>query len=84
MLLSSDAYSQSGVGLAQSASLVGRGKKRVGVCNNRIVLAQRKHLDDFLRGRIIGRMQCGRTQLEVSEGNLESPRVSHPGFDNDS
>ncbi|GFU65527.1 uncharacterized protein TNCV_634501 [Trichonephila clavipes] len=31
-------------------------------CNNHIVIAQRKHLDDFLRGRIIGR-----TQLEVSE-----------------
>ncbi|GFU80405.1 uncharacterized protein TNCV_3521771 [Trichonephila clavipes] len=29
-------------------------------CNNHIVMAQRKHLDDFLRGRIIGR-------LEVSE-----------------
>ncbi|GFT79341.1 uncharacterized protein TNCV_3275681 [Trichonephila clavipes] len=28
---------------------------------------QRKHLDDFLRGRIIGRLECGRTQLEVSE-----------------
>ncbi|GFV46575.1 uncharacterized protein TNCV_3851 [Trichonephila clavipes] len=26
-----------------------------------------KHLDDFLRGRIIGRLECGRTQLEVSE-----------------
>ncbi|GFT35865.1 uncharacterized protein TNCV_2154261 [Trichonephila clavipes] len=25
------------------------------------------HLDDFLRGRIIGRLECGRTQLEVSE-----------------
>ncbi|GFW66849.1 transposable element Tcb1 transposase [Trichonephila clavipes] len=36
-------------------------------CNNRIVMAQRKHLDDFLRGRIIGRVECGRTQLEVSE-----------------
>ncbi|GBM87009.1 hypothetical protein AVEN_102396-1 [Araneus ventricosus] len=36
-------------------------------CNNRIVMAQRKHLDDFLRGRIIGRLDCGRTQLEVSE-----------------
>ncbi|GFX76604.1 uncharacterized protein TNCV_3163221 [Trichonephila clavipes] len=31
-------------------------------CCNRIVMAQRKHLGDFLRGRIIGR-----TQLEVSE-----------------
>ncbi|GFV65303.1 uncharacterized protein TNCV_4573031 [Trichonephila clavipes] len=36
-------------------------------CNNRIVMAQRKHLDDFLRGRILGRLECGRTQLEVSE-----------------
>ncbi|GFX75171.1 uncharacterized protein TNCV_3170981 [Trichonephila clavipes] len=36
-------------------------------CNNRIVMAQRKHLDDFLRGRIIGRLESGRTQLEVSE-----------------
>ncbi|GFW25710.1 uncharacterized protein TNCV_1309711 [Trichonephila clavipes] len=26
-----------------------------------------KHLDDFLRGRIIGRLKCGHTQLEVSE-----------------
>ncbi|GFX94016.1 transposable element Tcb1 transposase [Trichonephila clavipes] len=30
-------------------------------------MPQRKHLDDFLRGRIIGRLQCGHTQLEVSE-----------------
>ncbi|GFT56425.1 uncharacterized protein TNCV_2333961 [Trichonephila clavipes] len=36
-------------------------------CNNRIVMAQRKHLHDFLRGRSIGRLECGRTQLEVSE-----------------
>ncbi|GFW04219.1 transposable element Tcb1 transposase [Trichonephila clavipes] len=36
-------------------------------CNNRIVMAQRKHLGDFLRARIIGRLECGRTQLEVSE-----------------
>ncbi|GFW27133.1 uncharacterized protein TNCV_93591 [Trichonephila clavipes] len=36
-------------------------------CNNRIGTAQRKHLDDFLRGRIIRRLECGRTQLEVSE-----------------
>ncbi|GFY20714.1 uncharacterized protein TNCV_1119481 [Trichonephila clavipes] len=27
-------------------------------CNNHIVMAQRKHLDDFLRGRIIGRLEC--------------------------
>ncbi|GFY12866.1 HTH_Tnp_Tc3_2 domain-containing protein [Trichonephila clavipes] len=30
-------------------------------------MAQRKHLDDFLHGRIIRRLECGRTQLEVSE-----------------
>ncbi|GFW96159.1 transposable element Tcb1 transposase [Trichonephila clavipes] len=30
-------------------------------------MAQRKHLDDFLRGRIIERLECGRTQLEVYE-----------------
>ncbi|GFV14465.1 uncharacterized protein TNCV_165921 [Trichonephila clavipes] len=36
-------------------------------CNNRIVMAQRKHLDDFLRGRIIGRLECGLTQLQVSD-----------------
>ncbi|GFX53245.1 transposable element Tcb1 transposase [Trichonephila clavipes] len=30
-------------------------------------MAQRKHLDDFLCGRIIGRLKCERTQLEVSE-----------------
>ncbi|GFY36392.1 HTH_Tnp_Tc3_2 domain-containing protein [Trichonephila clavipes] len=36
-------------------------------CNNRILMAQRKHLDDFLGGRVIGRLECGRTQLEVPE-----------------
>ncbi|GFS99255.1 transposable element Tcb1 transposase [Trichonephila clavipes] len=36
-------------------------------CNNRIYMAQRKHLGYRLRGRIIGRLECGRTQLEVSE-----------------
>ncbi|GFT60728.1 uncharacterized protein TNCV_3584391 [Trichonephila clavipes] len=30
-------------------------------------MAQRKHLGNFLRGRIIGRLECGCTQLEVSE-----------------
>ncbi|GFU45718.1 transposable element Tcb2 transposase [Trichonephila clavipes] len=34
-------------------------------CNNRIVMAQRKHLDDFYV--VIGRLECRRTQLEVSE-----------------
>ncbi|GFV14579.1 transposable element Tcb1 transposase [Trichonephila clavipes] len=36
-------------------------------CNNRIVMTQRKHLDDVLRGRIIGRLECGRIQQEISE-----------------
>lgn len=36
-------------------------------CNNRVIMTQRTHLDDFLRGRIIGRLECGRTQMEVSE-----------------
>ncbi|GFT28554.1 protein GVQW3 [Trichonephila clavipes] len=30
-------------------------------------MTQKKHLDDFLRGRTIGRLQCERTQQEVSE-----------------
>ncbi|GFU42030.1 uncharacterized protein TNCV_4677141 [Trichonephila clavipes] len=30
-------------------------------------MAQRKNLDDFLRGRTIGRLECGRNQLEVSK-----------------
>ncbi|KFM72689.1 Transposable element Tcb1 transposase, partial [Stegodyphus mimosarum] len=30
-------------------------------------MTQRTHLDDFLHGRIIGRLECGRTQLEVSD-----------------
>ncbi|GFT21554.1 uncharacterized protein TNCV_2307741 [Trichonephila clavipes] len=46
-------------------------------------MAQRKHLDDFLRGRIIGRLGCGRTSWKYPK-NLESPRVSSPAFDNDS
>ncbi|GFY35951.1 HTH_Tnp_Tc3_2 domain-containing protein [Trichonephila clavipes] len=36
-------------------------------CNNHIVTAQRKHLDDFLRGTIIGRLECERRQLEVTK-----------------
>ncbi|GFW63509.1 uncharacterized protein TNCV_401751 [Trichonephila clavipes] len=36
-------------------------------CNNRIVMVQRKHLDDFVNGRITGRLECGCTQLEASE-----------------
>ncbi|GFX44191.1 uncharacterized protein TNCV_4119871 [Trichonephila clavipes] len=33
---------------------------------NRIVMAQRKHLDDFLRGRIIGRLDRPECHLQVS------------------
>ncbi|GFY22839.1 transposable element Tcb1 transposase [Trichonephila clavipes] len=40
-------------------------------CNKRIIMEsiimERKHLDDFLLGRIIGGLECGRKQLEVSE-----------------
>ncbi|GFY28368.1 transposable element Tcb1 transposase [Trichonephila clavipes] len=43
-------------------------------CNNCIVMAQRKHLDDFLRGRIIGRLECGRT-------HTGRPRVTMPNED---
>ncbi|GFY14920.1 HTH_Tnp_Tc3_2 domain-containing protein [Trichonephila clavipes] len=32
-----------------------------------IVMAQRKNLDDFLCGRVIERLECGRTQLEETE-----------------
>ncbi|GFV81033.1 uncharacterized protein TNCV_2270171 [Trichonephila clavipes] len=52
--------------------------------NNRIVTAQRKHLDDFLRGRIIGRLEYVDVLSWKYPRNLESPRVSSPGFDNDS
>ncbi|GFX28245.1 transposable element Tcb2 transposase [Trichonephila clavipes] len=34
---------------------------------SRIIMGYTKLLDDFLRGRIIGRLECRRTQLEVSE-----------------
>ncbi|GFW04108.1 transposable element Tcb1 transposase [Trichonephila clavipes] len=49
-------------------------------CNNRTVMEQRKHWDDFLRVRIVGRLECGRTQLEVSE-ELVAPRVTTPNED---
>ncbi|GFW54407.1 transposable element Tcb1 transposase [Trichonephila clavipes] len=39
------------------------------------VVARRKHLDDFLRGRIIGRLECRRIQLEVSEELLIAQSV---------
>ncbi|GFV48790.1 HTH_Tnp_Tc3_2 domain-containing protein [Trichonephila clavipes] len=57
------------------ASIDDTQRKKDTMCNNRIFLAQRKHLDDFLRGRIIGRLECGRTQLEISEELGISQRV---------
>ncbi|GFV52597.1 uncharacterized protein TNCV_337161 [Trichonephila clavipes] len=44
-------------------------------CNNHIVMAQRKHLDDFLSGRIVGRLECGRTQLEVDVTAQVAPEL---------
>ncbi len=37
-------------------------------------------MDEFLRGRSIDRLECGRTLMEVSE----ELGVSSPGFGNDS
>ncbi|GFX10166.1 HTH_Tnp_Tc3_2 domain-containing protein [Trichonephila clavipes] len=45
-------------------------------CNNRIVMAQRKHLEDFLRGRIIRRLECGRTQNRWSTASDLSRQLS--------
>ncbi|GFW00512.1 uncharacterized protein TNCV_693511 [Trichonephila clavipes] len=36
-------------------------------CINRIVMTQTTHVDDFVRGRIIGHLESKRTQVEVSE-----------------
>ncbi|GFW84912.1 transposable element Tcb1 transposase [Trichonephila clavipes] len=44
-------------------------------CNKHIVKAQRKHLNDFLSGRGVGRVEYGRTQLEVSEELGLTPSV---------
>ncbi|GFV28997.1 HTH_Tnp_Tc3_2 domain-containing protein [Trichonephila clavipes] len=52
-------------------------------CNDRIVMAQWKHLDDFLRSRINGRLECGRTQLKVSEELVITQSVNSV-FGNDS
>ncbi|GFW14006.1 uncharacterized protein TNCV_4701411 [Trichonephila clavipes] len=52
-------------------------------CNKHIVMAQRKHLDDILRGRIIGRLECGRTQLDASE-EFGIAQCVISGFGNDS
>ncbi|GFT39482.1 HTH_Tnp_Tc3_2 domain-containing protein [Trichonephila clavipes] len=53
------------------------------MCNNRIAMTQRIHLDDFLPGRIIGPLECGCFQIEVFEELGIESRVSSLGFGND-
>ncbi|GFX40592.1 transposable element Tc3 transposase [Trichonephila clavipes] len=52
-------------------------------CHNRIVMAQRKNLDDFLRGRIIGQPEYVDVPSWIYPRNLESPRMSSAGFGNE-
>ncbi|GFY08672.1 transposable element Tcb1 transposase [Trichonephila clavipes] len=46
-------------------------------------MAQRKHFEEFYRGRTIGRLKCDVPSWKYLR-ILESPRVSSPGFGNDS
>ncbi|GBO11441.1 hypothetical protein AVEN_1649-1 [Araneus ventricosus] len=52
-------------------------------CNNRIVMAQRKHLDDFYVVELPDDWNVDVPSWKYPR-NLESPRVSSPGFFNDS
>ncbi|GFX99899.1 uncharacterized protein TNCV_259361 [Trichonephila clavipes] len=52
-------------------------------CNNRIVMAQRKHLDDFYVVELLGKWNVDVRSWKYPR-NLESLRVSSPGFGNDS
>ncbi|GFW12714.1 uncharacterized protein TNCV_3884241 [Trichonephila clavipes] len=52
-------------------------------CNNRIVMAQRKHLDDFYLVELLDDWNVDVPSWKYPR-NLESPRVSSPGFGNDS
>ncbi|GFV54843.1 transposable element Tcb1 transposase [Trichonephila clavipes] len=52
-------------------------------CNNRIVMAQRKHLDDFYVVKLLDDWNVDVPSWKYPR-NLESPRVSSPGFGNDS
>ncbi|GFX55325.1 uncharacterized protein TNCV_3968791 [Trichonephila clavipes] len=52
-------------------------------CNNRIVMAQRKHLVDFYVVELLDDWNVDVPSWKYPR-NLESPRVSSPGFDNDS
>ncbi|GFV75803.1 transposable element Tcb1 transposase [Trichonephila clavipes] len=52
-------------------------------CNNRIVMAQRKHLDDFYMVDLLDDCNVD-VPIWKDPRNLESPRVSSPGFGNGS
>ncbi|GFY33093.1 transposable element Tcb1 transposase [Trichonephila clavipes] len=52
-------------------------------CNNPIVMAQRKHLDDFYVVEVLDEWNVDVPSWKYPR-NLESPRVSSPGFGNDS
>ncbi|GFU64302.1 uncharacterized protein TNCV_3781131 [Trichonephila clavipes] len=52
-------------------------------CINRIVMAQRKHLDDFYVVELLDDWNIDVPSWKYPR-NLESPRVSSPGFGNDS
>ncbi|GFS91464.1 DDE_3 domain-containing protein [Trichonephila clavipes] len=52
-------------------------------CNNRIVMAQRNHLDDFYEVELLDDWDVDLPSWKYSR-NLESPRVSSQGYDNDS
>ncbi|GFW93576.1 uncharacterized protein TNCV_47791 [Trichonephila clavipes] len=52
-------------------------------CNNRIVMAQRKHLDNFYVVELLDDWKVDVPSWKHTT-NLESPRVSTPGFGNDS
>ncbi|GFW84205.1 transposable element Tcb1 transposase [Trichonephila clavipes] len=51
-------------------------------CNNRIVMAQRKHLDDFYVVELLDDWNVDVPSWKYPR-KLESPRMSSPGFDND-
>ncbi|GFW61381.1 HTH_Tnp_Tc3_2 domain-containing protein [Trichonephila clavipes] len=52
-------------------------------CNYRIVMAQKKHLDDFFVVELLDDWNVGVPSWKYPR-NLESPRVSSPGFGKDS
>ncbi|GFW60765.1 transposable element Tcb1 transposase [Trichonephila clavipes] len=52
-------------------------------CNNRIVMAQRKHLDDFYVVELLDDWNVDVPSWKYTR-NLESPGVSSPGYCNDS